>query len=413
MSNPAPGSSAQTLNPTHRSQIILIAVLRLVLNTGYRMVYPYLPVFARSLGVEVGSVSLALSARSLLAAFGPFLATIADTRGRKIGMIIGVAIFTLGCILVVIWPTFLLFALAFLLITLGKSIFDPSMHAYAGDVVPYRQRATAIAIIEMSWSLSFILGIPLMGILIDYTGWTSPFTLLAFLGVATLFVLQRYLPTSQNPRPATSALRPPFYQNLSLVFRHGPAVAAILLSVLSAAANESINIIFGVWIADLFGVQLAALGAASAVIGLSELSGEGLVGFFTDRLGKTRAIGLGLILNCLSALILPLLDGSLALVFSGLFFFYITFEFTLVSTIPLVTEILPGARATLLATTTAAFSVGRSAGAALAAPLYGFGIWANSAAAVAFNLLALLALAHLARRMRGSRETSTSADHPV
>ena len=51
--------------------------------------------------------------------------------------------------------------------------------------------------------------------------------------------------------------------------------------------------IFGVWLEDSFDLQIAALGAASAVIGLSELGGEGLVAAFVDRLGKPRAIGLG------------------------------------------------------------------------------------------------------------------------
>jgi predicted MFS family arabinose efflux permease len=84
----------------------------------------------------------------------------------------------------------------------------------------------------------------------------------------------------------------------------------------------------------------------------------------------------------------------------GLFFFYITFEFTLVSTLPVMTEILPGARATLLAAGIGAFSLGRAIGAALAAPLYAWGFWANSGASVLFNLLALLALLQLARALQ-------------
>ena len=124
--------------------------------------------------------------------------------------------------------------------------------------------------------------------------------------------------------------------------------------------------IFGVWLEDSFDLQIAALGAASAVIGLSELGGEGLVAAFVDRLGKPRAIGLGLAANCLAALALLFLGRTQAGALVGLFFFYITFEFTLVSIIPLMTELLPSARATLMAFNMAALSLGRALGDLLA-----------------------------------------------
>jgi predicted MFS family arabinose efflux permease len=378
----------------------MLAVLRLVLNTGYRMVYPFLPVFARGLGVELGAVSLIISVRSLIGALGPFLGTIADSRGRKTGMLAGVVLFTLGTFVVAVWPALLPFALALILITLGKAIFDPSMHAYVGDIVPYQARGGAIAIIEMSWSISFILGIPFMGYLIDRNGWQSPFTVLGFLGLLTLLILARYLPGRLLTAADQPGNKKPFWHHLQVVFTNRLALLGIAFSVLTAASNESINVIFGVWIEASFGLQLAALGAASAVIGFSELAGESLAGLITDRLGKMRAITAGVLLNCLAAVLLPVLGGSLAGALAGLFFFYITFEFTLVSTLPVMTEILPSARATLLAAGIGAFSLGRAIGAALAVPLFAAGFWANSTMSVTLNLLALLVLVQLGRALQ-------------
>jgi predicted MFS family arabinose efflux permease len=134
------------------------------------------------------------------------------------------------------------------------------------------------------------------------------------------------------------------------------------------------------------------LGAASAVIGLSELCGEGLVAAFVDRLGKPRAIGLGLVANCLAAVALFFLGHTVTGALVGLFFFYISFEFTLVSVIPMMTEVLPSARATLMAFNVASLSLGRALGDLLAPRLYLWGFWSIVLGAVAFNLLALLAL---------------------
>jgi predicted MFS family arabinose efflux permease len=95
---------------------------------------------------------------------------------------------------------------------------------------------------------------------------------------------------------------------------------------------------------------------------------------------------------CLAALALYFLGRTEAGALVGLFFFYITFEFTLVSIIPMMTELLPAARATLMAFNVAALSLGRALGDLIAPRLYIWGFWSVVLGAVVFNLLALAAL---------------------
>jgi len=369
------------------SQIIAFTITRVIINTLHRMVYPFLAVLARGVGVDLVSMSYALTARSLVGSVGPFAATVADRRGRRFGMLFGIGLFTLGTAIVVFWPTFPALVLSIILSTLGKYIFDPSMQAYLGDRIPYARRGRTIAVTEFGWSLAFILGIPLVGFLISRYGWMAPFPLMALLGVLIFAGLFGMLPKDGKPA-GTNRSRDTFKVILTSV----PALAGLAVGLFSSAGNEVVNLIFGVWLEDSFGLQIAALGAASAVIGLSELVGEGLVAAFVDRLGKPRAIGLGLAANCLAALAFLFLGRTQAGAMVGLFFFYITFEFTLVSIIPLMTELLPSARATLMAFNVAALSLGRALGDLLAPRLYGLGFWFIVLGAVGFNLLALAAL---------------------
>jgi predicted MFS family arabinose efflux permease len=351
------------------------------------MVYPFLAVLARGVGVDLISMSYALTARSLVGTVGPFAAALADRRGRRFGMLSGIGLFTLGTAVVVFWPTFPALVLSIILSTLGKYIFDPSMQAWLGDRIPYARRGRTIAVTEFGWSLAFILGIPLMGFLIARSGWMAPFPLFVLLGCIIFIALFFLLPKERS----SSVVHDPS-SNFRLVLTFAPALAGLAVGLFASAANEVVNLIFGVWLEDAFGLQIAALGAASAVIGLSELGGEGLVAAFVDRLGKPRAIGLGLAANCLAALALLFLGRTQAGALVGLFFFYITFEFTLVSIIPLMTELLPSARATLMAFNVAALSLGRALGDLLAPRLYGLGFWFVVLGAVGFNLLALAAL---------------------
>jgi len=379
-----------------RFQVLAFTFTRVVLNTMHRMIYPFLPAISRGLGVDLQLVSLAVTARSTLGVSGPFLAFIADQRGRKAGMITGLALFSLGATVVFIWPTFPGFLATLILTMLGKYVFDPSMQAYLGDRVPYQRRGLVLAVTELGWSLSFIIGIPLAGVLISRQGWLSPFPLFALLGLLTMAGLIWILPKDPVPMDNNSNT----WHNIRSVLSYKPALAGLAVSLLASAANEAVNLVFGVWMEDAFGLRIAALGAASAVIGLSELGGETLSARLTDRLGKTRAVGAGIILSSLAALLLPVVGGTLPGAMAGLFLFYITFEYTLVSTIPLMSEILPQARATLMATNVAGHSLGRAIGALISTRLYSPGILGSSLAAFLLNILCFIALIYLRRTLQ-------------
>jgi MFS transporter, DHA1 family, inner membrane transport protein len=372
-------------------QAILFAFTRMVVNTNTRMFYPFLAVFGRGLGVDITEISLAISARSFVGALNPFLAAVVDLRGHKAGMLFGLLIFILANAIVVIWPIYSVFFLSLVLAMLGGFLVIFSIQAYIGDNVPYAQRGRVIAITEMGWSLSFILIIPVVGFLIARSGWMGPFPLMAILGLIIFVLLARLVP----PDPARQVAINGIAQNLRFVIRSGPALAALAMGFLFTMANEVVNLVFGVWMEDAFGLQIMALGAASAIIGISELGGEGLTAILVDRLGKERSILAGLILNGLAAAALPLLGSSVAGGLIGLFFFYLTFEFTIVSSLPLLTEILPSARATLMGINIAVFSLGRGLGAMLAPHLYLNGFWINAVAALVLDLLAIFCLSRI------------------
>jgi len=122
---------------------------------------------------------------------------------------------------------------------------------------------------------------------------------------------------------------------------------------------------------------------------VAELSAEGAVAGIVDRIGKRRAVILGTLANAGTALLLPAIGFSVAGALAGLFVFFLTFEFALVSLIPLMTELVPGARATLMAGNVAVFSVGRMLGALLGPLLFTTGLTANALAAAAINVAAV------------------------
>ena len=350
-------------------QLTAFIATRGIINTMLRMVYPFLPIFGHGLGVDLRMLSLGITIRSASGVFGPFLAAIGDTRGRRAGMLFGVGLFTAGAGLLVLWPSYPAFVLSLVLGIMANFVFAPSMQAFLGDRVPYERRGLVLALTEIGWSLAFIVGVPLVGLLIDRSGWSAPFPWLTGLGVLAFIVLAVLLP---HDRPVRSS-RTNLWTNLRTVLGYWPALASVMVCICMAASNELVNLTFSSWLEGAFQVKIAALAAASAVIGASELSGEVLVSGLVDRLGKCRSVIIGLALNGLVVLALPSIGRTLTGALVGLFFIYLTFEFTVVSSIPLMTEVVPHARATFMAITVAAMAIGRAAGALIVPLLFGAG----------------------------------------
>jgi len=376
-----------------RFRLALLTLIRVVLGAAHRMIYPFLPVFARGLGVDAASVSALVANRAFFGAATPFIFPFIESRGRKFGMALGLILFITGMTLVTLRPSLATLGIALTLAMLAKAFFDPSVIAHLADNSPYDQRGRVTALSEFAWSLSGMIGVPLMGFLIAKYGWSSPFVSLGLLGIfslaAILFFVRDTHPVAAHQDGALG--------NVRAIFTSPPVVAGLCIGLFSVTANEMVNLIFGVWLEDSFQLQIAALAGASIVIGLSELSGEGLVALFADRLGKARATGLGIALNCAAALALPIIGRTEAGALAGLFFFYITFEFTIVSQIPLMSEVMPGARATTLSFNAAAHSLGRALGALIAPNLYALGFSTVTGAAIIVNLFALAAVWYVSR----------------
>ena len=379
---------------THKTLLQRIAFftgLRLTLNTSIRMVYPFLAVFAAALNRDIGAISLALAASMFTSAVGPFVAPIADRRGRKVGMLIGMGIFLAGTISASLFPSYFTFFLAIMVGNLGNNIFLPAMQAYLGDLVPYNRRGLYLAITELSWALSFILLVPLAGLIIANTYWYGPFIALSVLGLIMTFLLIKLIPADRPSNPEPLAI----FGDIKKVMLYPPAILSILMGTFFVTGNELVNVVFGVWIKDSFGLQIAALSAASIVIGFSELGGEGVSALLTDRLGKERTIALSLLLNSLWVITLPWLDKTPAGAMVWLFVFYLTFEVAIVSTLPLMTEVTPATRATLLSLFVAALSLGRALGDIAAPLLFRGGFIINVLVCVGLTLLSILALSRI------------------
>ncbi len=360
-----------------------LTATRLVLNSAHRFVYPFLPAIARGLGIPLEQAGLLVSARSLAGLSVPVWVRAAAAGGTRRAVGLGLALYLAGAALAVGARGFGLALAAFVVLGVAKPTYDTGSQAYLSDHTPYTRRARVTAVTELTWAGGFLVGAPLSGWLIARGDWQLPFVVFGALGVVALALLPRLLaPTARLEQPRAAGAR--FERRTT-----GVMVVAALFSF----GAEVATIVFGVWLEDAFGLSLLALGATATALAVAELVGELGVVAFVDRIGKRRAVLVGMATSAVLFLVWPLVGDSLGLGVGALALALLGFEFTIVSSLPLASELRPQLRARTIAQLYVALNVGRAAAAAIGPAVYGsVGLWGNASLAAGANVLGIVVL---------------------
>ncbi len=160
-----------------------------------------------------------------------------------------------------------------------------------------------------------------------------------------------------------------------------------------SAAIDNLFVVYGAWLEKAFSVSIVALGMATGVIGVAELVGEMLVATISDRFGLKRVVTIGVTICIFTYSLLPFAGQSLFAALAGLFIHFLIFEFTIISSVALCTELQPEMRATVIAGFFAAAGLGRILGALIGGPIWlAGGIFATGPVSAGITALALISL---------------------
>ena len=375
---------------------------RTTINVAARIVYPFLPSLARGLGISLAAASRLITLRMVGGMVAPLLGLLADLYGRRRVMQAALLLFALAGLVMAGGGTLPAAAVAFTLYGLAKALYDPALYAYIGDQVPYRERGRVTGVIELSWSGAWLLGVPASGFLIEHFGWRAPWAALIALGLVGLALTRAGLPPAprSGPRPGGRPLLTSIVATWRDLLRRPSVIVLLMTSLLLTLAIEIPFIVYGAWLETAFGLSLSALGLASTVVGLAEATAELSATVITDRLGKKRSVLVGLLSLAASLMALPWLSRlGLVGALSGVILMMLSFEFGLVSLLPLATELAPEARASLFSLNAMSMSFSR-----VLAALIGGWLWQWESIALQAGVGAACALVGTVLFARGLTE---------
>ena len=360
----------------------LLTLARLIVNTGHRLVSPFLPVIARGLGVPLESAGVLIAARSAATMATPAIVTMGRRYDRRALIQVGLVMFAIGSGIAALVGVYAGVMVGFVLMGLGKALFDVSGQAYLSDRTPYEQRARWLGFFEATWAGGFLIGAPAVGWVIANRGWEDAYLILAVL-VVVITVASVWMVQADHPEMGDRG---------RLILSRSAAALLVVVAALSGG-SEMVTLVLGAWLEDTFLVALAAIAGLASLIGVAEITGAFSTAAFTDRLGKKRAVLLGLVINGIGYATMAMAGDVLAIGIVGSLIAFAGFEFTIISSFPLASELAPGGRARYLAWLVVAIGLGRVI-AGLAAPrvFTTMGFSANATIGIICNLVAIFVL---------------------
>ncbi len=180
-----------------RNRILLILFLGVLMGAlDIAIVAPALPAIQRTFEVNDRNLAWVFTTYVLFNLIGtPFMAKLADIKGRRPVYMLDVGLFALGSLLVALAPGFALLLAGRALQGFGAGGIFPVASAVIGDTFPPEKRGSALGMIGAVFGLAFLIG-PVLGIVIlRFAGW--PWLFLINLPIALIVILAaaRYLTT--------------------------------------------------------------------------------------------------------------------------------------------------------------------------------------------------------------------------
>ncbi|NBB17290.1 MFS transporter [Caulobacter sp. SLTY] len=308
--------------PTQDNRALVILLTVVFINiAGFGVVIPLLPFYASAFGAPAWQVIVLFSAYSLGNFFAePIWGKLSDRIGRR--PVLMLTIFGNAATYV---------ALAFapdLWVAMGIRFVGgiltgniSTIQGYMADITPPEKRAGRLGLMGASFSLGFLTGPALGGLLADESlglaGFRLPLLLAA--GLATTAGLGVVLFVRETRQVHSDAPRRGRFEGLSEAMAHPVIWRVMLVSLIAIAGFAAMEATFGLWARQQFGWGPQQIGFCFLGIALTATFAQGLLaGWSARRFGEPATLIAGLVLIGLGFAMQPLVGVHWPLAVMGM-----------------------------------------------------------------------------------------------
>ncbi|MEZ5255671.1 MAG: MFS transporter [Ilumatobacteraceae bacterium] len=160
---------------TVRARVLDFTAARSVVNATYRYTPPFLATIASGLDVSLTTIGVALSITELGGLLAPVVGRLVDRLPQRRTLVLSAIIIVLSALVCAAAPNVAVLAAGLFSISLSKAAFDLTVNAWIAEHVPYERRARVIGLVETSWAMGLLAGVPILAVFTALISWRAAF----------------------------------------------------------------------------------------------------------------------------------------------------------------------------------------------------------------------------------------------
>lgn len=363
-------------------KIYMLAFITFFLATSQFVIAGILDKVAASVGVSIPTAGQLITIYTLAMSLGPPVVIMTTARmDQRRRLLLALTIVLLGIVSTIALPGFAFLMVSRAILGLGTGLFAVTAYSVATKLATPGTQARAISNILIGFSAAMVLGVPIGRVVAGAYDWKVIFWGIGIFALLGIFAVAKTIP------PTSGEAAVPIGQQFALLKR--PKIVVVLIaSFFNFVGYSAVTTYITPFLTSVVRINGGEVSVVLFALGIGSIMGTKLGGFLADRVGTTRTLFGGMVIQVIALVLLSISAHSTIMVILLLMVWMIaTWTYTppqnsnLVSLVPESPDIILSMNGSFL-------ELGQSAGAAIGGAVVGWSMlsicWI-AAAAVAMS----------------------------
>lgn len=274
-----------------RGLLMILAICAFFIGLDSMLVSPLIPEILGTTKTPVERGGLLITAYALLYGLtAPLFGPISDKVGRRLMIIMGMFIFSIGTFFTGISSNFgtILFFRA--LTGIAGAMVMPSVFALVGDKFPANGRGKNMGLVMGAMIGSTVIGVPIGAFITEFIPWQMTFWLVGFLAFLVFLMTCIGLPHTPTQKQMSDSTIKTYFMQFKSAFTNISILYALLITFLWTVGLHGMFSYIGVFYHEVFHLEVGGIGIVICIAGLASVIGNIFGGKWSDKIGKKKVI---------------------------------------------------------------------------------------------------------------------------
>jgi DHA1 family putative efflux transporter-like MFS transporter len=283
----------------------MLALISFLVGTSQFVIAGILDKVASSVGVSIATAGQLITVFALANAIGTPIIMMATAKlDRRKQLLLALIILLVGIASTLALPGFIFLMASRIILGVASGVFVVTAYAVVAELAPSGRQGRAMSNVAMGFSTSLVFGVPIGRVIAAAYDWKTIFWGIGLLSLLAVFIIARVIPATKGEAPVSLG------KQLALLKRPQLAIA-LGVTFFAFIGYSIVNTYITPFLSSVVSINDRGVSVILFVLGIASLIGSKAGGFFSDRIGTSRTLIGGLIVQALALVFVYVAYGSI------------------------------------------------------------------------------------------------------